>query len=428
MKANMRLPLFLLSVWALLLASPLALAEEPPPATILHRPSIGLVLGGGGARGAAHVGVLKVLESLHIPIDYVAGTSFGAIVGGLYASGLSPEQIEALMQSVDWGDALRDASPRNDLTFRRKEDDRAYQVGATLGFHNDGIPALPRGLIEGQRLGFLLKKFALHTAYRQDFNQLPIPFRAVAVDLVSGKPVVLDHGDLATAMRASMSIPGLISPVPWVEEDGTRMLLIDGGIDNNLPIDVARAMGADIVIAVNVGAPLYKADQLDSVVSVTDQVTTLVTIRNTQAQIATIGAQDILIQPRLTGIGSGSFDKAMQAVSHGARAAQNQIDQLAQLAQLALTAESFAQWQQAHQHPAPPPPSWLLSTWTTVPMSPTPRSAPASVSPWRNRSTWSSSETILPSSTAWSCLNRSASISRAEPDPTARNRPGCSST
>src|SRR5258707_1009416 len=209
---------------------------EAPAAVSQVRPRICLVLSGGGARGMAHIGVLKVLEELKIPIDCIAGTSMGAVVGGLYASGMTAAQIDATMRSVDWQEAFRDAPPRRDLAFRRKQDDRNFLVQLPLGLKHGKI-LLPKGFIQGQKLQQTLRQLTLPFSQDTDFDKLPTPFRAVATDLVSGNAVLLDKGDLAMAMRASISAPGFFAPV---EAEG--LLLVDGGLAENLTVDVARLM------------------------------------------------------------------------------------------------------------------------------------------------------------------------------------------
>ena len=224
---------------------------------------MGLALSGGGARGGAHVGVLKVLEELRIPVDYIAGTSMGAIVGGLYASGMSAAEVEEFLLTMDWEAVGEDRPPRRDRTYRRKEDDQRYVMDLEIGL--DGF-ALPRGLRSGQRFTFELRRQVMPVVGVSDFSKLPVPFKAVAVDLETGDRVLLESGSLASAMRASMSIPGVFTPV----ELGGR-LLVDGGIVANLPIDVVREMGADFVIAVNIGDQLRSRDQLGSMLAVTSQ-------------------------------------------------------------------------------------------------------------------------------------------------------------
>src|SRR6185437_3852179 len=190
--------------------------------------------------------------------DAIAGTSMGAVVGGLYASGLTAREIESIMTSLNWQDAFRDRPPREDLTFRRKEEDENFLVKFPLGLRGRRIQ-LPKGLIQGQKLSQTLRRLTLPVAQITDFNELPTPFRAVATDLETGDAVVMDNGDLTSAMRASMSAPGVFSPV---DRDGR--LLVDGGIADNVPVDIARAMGVDIVIVVDVGFPLLARDELTS--------------------------------------------------------------------------------------------------------------------------------------------------------------------
>ncbi|HEY1412350.1 MAG TPA: patatin-like phospholipase family protein, partial [Rhodopila sp.] len=213
------------------------------------RPRICLVLSGGGARGMAHIGVLKVLEELKIPIDCIAGTSMGAIVGGLYASGMTAHEIDSTMRSLDWQEAFRDAPPRRDLAFRRKQDDRNFLVRLPLGLKHGQI-LLPKGFIQGQKLQETLRQLTLPFSNSTDFGLLPTPFRAVATDLETGNAVLLEKGDLAIAMRASMSAPGVFAPV---ELNGR--LLVDGGLAENLPVNVARAMHADVLIVSDVSFP-----------------------------------------------------------------------------------------------------------------------------------------------------------------------------
>ncbi len=282
-----------------------------------ERPKVGLVLSGGGARGAAHLGVLKVLEKQRIVVDYIAGTSMGAVIGGLYASGLSPEEIEKEIESIDWKDIFSDAPRRQQLPFRRKKDAQDYLTGAEIGVQGKKI-ALPRGLIAGQKLDFLLKSLTLHTTEIEDFNHLPIPFRAVAADIETGKMVVLDRGNFAQAIRASMSIPGVFSPV---EIDGR--LLVDGGIARNLPVDVVKEMGADVVIAVDIGSTLSKREDLNTFLDVYKQVLTVMGQQNVVEQVKLIGKDDCLIQPELGRISTADFPRATEIIRIGEEAALN---------------------------------------------------------------------------------------------------------
>jgi len=201
---------------------------------IEERPKVGLVLSGGGARGFAHIGVLKVLEENHIPIDYIAGTSMGSIIGGLYASGMSAAEVEVVVDGIDWDRVFIDSLPRQDRSFRRKRDDDFALVKAKPGF-GDGKIKLPQGLVQGESIALLLQRLALPVATVKDFDKLSIPFRAIASNIVTGEPVVLGSGNLAQALRASMSIPAAMAPV---EIEGK--LLVDGGISTNLPVTVVR--------------------------------------------------------------------------------------------------------------------------------------------------------------------------------------------
>ena len=298
----------------------------PPVPDDTRRPKVGLVLSGGGARGAAHVGVIKVLEELRVPIDFIAGTSMGAIVGGLYATGMSGAEIEAVMTTLDWADAFRDQIDREDRSFRRKRDDDLYLVKARAGF-NKGEITLPTGILAGQKVDLVLKSLTLPASNVNDFDELSIPFRALATDIVTGKPVVIDSGDLAMAMRASMSIPAFFTPV---NIDGN--LLVDGGIANNLPIDAARDMGADVIIAVDISTPLRGRDELTSVISITDQLSGFLTRRNTEAQIDTLTGEDLLILPALGDITGGDFKRAVETIAIGVTATREHRDQLRQLA------------------------------------------------------------------------------------------------
>ena len=213
------------------------------------------MLSGGGARGAAHIGVLKVLDELRIPIDAIAGTSMGAVVGGLYASGFSAHDIERIVSTLNWQDAFRDRPPRAELTFRRKQEDQNFLVKFPLGLRSRRF-LLPKGLIQGQKLNQTLRKLTLPVARITDFDELPTPFRAVATDLETGEAVVMGDGDLTSAMRASLSAPGVFSPV---EREGR--LLVDGGLSENLPIDVARADGRGRAHRRGRGLPAAEARQ-----------------------------------------------------------------------------------------------------------------------------------------------------------------------
>src|SRR6202048_787098 len=286
------------------------------------RPRICLVLSGGGARGMAHIGVLKILEDLKIPIDCVAGTSMGAIVGGLYASGMTAVQIDATMRSLDWQEAFHDAPPRRDLAFRRKQDDRNFLVRLPLGLKHGKI-LLPKGFIQGQKLQETLRQLTLPFSNSTNFDLLPTPFRAVATDLLTGDAVVMDKGDLAIAMRASMSAPGVFAPV-----ESSGRLLVDGGLAENLPIDVARAMHADILIVSDVSFPLQPRDALDSALSISNQMIAILVRKDSDRQRASLTAQDILIEPNLGTATATDFTSPGVVIARGEDAARAAISQL----------------------------------------------------------------------------------------------------
>ncbi|MFC1720293.1 patatin-like phospholipase family protein [Pseudomonadota bacterium] len=300
-----------------------AWAEEPA-----DHPKIGLVLSGGGARGGAHVGVLKALEELGVKVDYIAGTSMGAIIGGLYASGYTADEIEMILNETDWKTALTDAPARRDRTMRKKELEAEFLIPYRLGFNNRKIQ-LPLGAIEGQHLDQIFQELFIPVIGVDDFDRLPIPFRAVATDLVTGEAVVLSDGSLPDAVRASMSVPAVFAPVTI-----NGRLLVDGGMANNLPVDVVREMGADIVIAVDISSPLLTEEQLTSVLSVTEQLTNFLTRKTADEQIASLGPEDILIVPELGGFRSSDFEGAGSIIPLGYDATKLKKDQLANLAGL----------------------------------------------------------------------------------------------
>jgi NTE family protein len=287
------------------------------------RPRICLVLSGGGARGFAHIGVLEVLEDLKIPIDCIAGTSMGAVVGGLYASGMSAHQIAATMRSVDWQEAFRDAPPRRDLAFRRKQDDRNFLVRLPLGLKH-GKVLLPKGFIQGQKLQETLRQLTLPFSNSTNFDLLPTPFRAVATDLETGDAVLLDKGDLAIAMRASISAPGVFAPV---ESHGR--LLVDGGLAENLPINVARAMQADILIVSDVSFPLLPRSRLDSAVEISNQMLAILVRKDSDRQRATLTPQDVLIEPQLGSSSATDFTVNGDVIVRGEDAARAALEKLA---------------------------------------------------------------------------------------------------
>lgn len=318
----------------LALAAPAGAAEtQRKPA---GRPVIGLVLSGGGALGATHVGVIKVLEELKVPVDIVVGTSMGSIVGGLYAMGLNAGEMDGLVRSIDWAAAFEDRPPRNDRSFRRKQDDYGFMLDLKVGI-KDGAIQFPPGLIQGQRLTLLLRALTLRSRSISDFDALPIRYRAVAADLETGREVVLGRGNIATAMRASMSVPGVFPPV---DVDGK--LLVDGGVANNLPVDVARAMGAEVVIVVDIPTILKKRDKLRSTMDIAGQMLSVLIQQNSLAQLRSLGPDDVLIQPDLGDMSAADFGRIADAIGPGEAAARGQAGKLAALAGRAALAERAA--------------------------------------------------------------------------------------
>ena len=307
-------------------------AQPPQPA----RPRVALVLSGGGARGFAHVGVLKALEQARVPVDMVVGTSMGAIIGGLYASGMSPDVLAQELQAVDWATLFGGRAPRQALSQRRKEEDFELSPVLQLGFRNGGF-VLPSGAVSSQSLEWMLRRYTLPTRHLSSFDALPIAFRAVATDMETGQPVVLDRGDLAAALRASMSVPGVFAPL---ELDGH--ILGDGGLVNNLPVDVARQMGADVVIAVNIGTPLAGRDTLHSVLGVSAQMINILTEQNVQRSVAQLGTADLLLTPSLAQHTAADFDRVADIIGLGTAYAAT-VE--ASLARFAVNAADYASWQ-----------------------------------------------------------------------------------
>ena len=252
-------------------------------------PVIGLVLSGGGARGASHIGVLKVLEELRVPVDIITGTSMGAIVGGLYAYGYTPDEMEELLTNVDWNEIFIDKPQRSQLNYRRKLDDNNFLIKLEAGLKNGKI-VIPTGLVQGQKLNLLLKSLTFSAP--EKFDSLPIRFRAVAADIETGEAVIMSDGGLATAMRASLSIPGVFTPVKWKDR-----LLVDGGFANNIPVELARELGADILIVVDLSSEPRKRGELSSPFSILNQTLGFQILHNSEEQLSMMRADDILLQP-----------------------------------------------------------------------------------------------------------------------------------
>jgi NTE family protein len=306
-----------------------------PPRAIPQRaeaPRIGLVLGGGGARGFAHVGVLQVLEENRIPVHAIAGTSMGAVVGSLYAQGKSAAELKTITDEIPWTTVFNDAIPRDRLSFRRKRDERDVLIDFRISFDDKGL-VLPKGVLRGQDLFLTLAEYLAPARGTEDFDRLAIPFRAVATDIETGTAVVMGTGDIATAVFASMAVPGGLPPV---ERDGK--LLVDGFVSDNVPIDVTRGLGVNRLIVVDVGTPLRTRDRLTSFVSVLDQMQLLLGRDSVDRQIASLSDADVLIRPDQPDIGSTSFERAADGIAAGRLAA------LAVLPQLQAYSLSEADW------------------------------------------------------------------------------------
>ena len=289
------------------------------------RPKIGLVLGGGGAAGVSHIGVLKVLEANHIPVDVVAGNSMGAIIGSLYASGMPVAEIEKVAKELDWFRLFQDDPNYQLKDFQHKQQASDFFSTARLGVDKKGVK-LSGGVVNGQRLMFELRRLLAPVANINDFDKLPIPFRAVATDIRTGEAVVLKKGNLPLAVRASMSIPGIFAPVTI-----DNRLLVDGLVSNNVPVDLARDMGADIVIVSRI--PAGKPRELNSAIDITLQTIDLLVRKASEAQLASLSPHDILIEPPIGDINSLDFARVKETIPLGEQGALAKLPQLLALAQ-----------------------------------------------------------------------------------------------
>lgn len=289
-----------------------------------QRPKIGLALSGGGARGFAHIGVLKVLEELNIPIDFIAGTSMGSVIGGFYALGYSPEELVDIATTLDWQSAFNDNPPRKSLFFEQKKEASKFLL--EFGFEGFKLE-IPAGLAAGQKLSNLFSLLAIPATGITHFDQLKIPFRAVATDIVTGAEVILDGSQLSLAesIRASMAVPFVFTPLDFGDK-----LLVDGGLVKNLPVDVVKNMGADMVIAVNVSTPLKKKEELRSLFSIIEQSISLQIDESTKQQLV---LADMVIIPDLEKFSSSDFTKAQSIIDKGEEAARAEIESLRKLAE-----------------------------------------------------------------------------------------------
>jgi NTE family protein len=295
----------------------------PTPETGRERhPKIALVLSGGGARGLAHIGVLKWLEEHRIPVHDLAGTSMGALVGAMYSMGRSPEEMRALVEKLDWGKLLSGPPGFDELSFRRKEDRRTFPTAVELGAR--GGLRLPAGVSSGHFVGLLFDQLTLPYSTVKSFDELPIPFACVATDMLAGEPIVFRRGSLTQALRATMAIPGMFTPA---EVDGR--VLSDGGLLDNIPTDVAKEMGADIIVAVNVGTPLGTCEEIEMLGGVLLRAIDVATIQSDRRNLK---LADFVITPDLGRYTRFDFDAAEAIIELGYRSAEAQGAQLLRLA------------------------------------------------------------------------------------------------
>lgn len=294
------------------------------------RPKIGLALSGGGARGYAHIGILKVFEEQNIPIDYIAATSMGAMVGGFHATGLSASEIEEILLSLDWVSLYDDEPARRDRAYRRKEEDQRYILDFELGQKGPRL-VVPKGLSSWRKMNFLLRSNLQPVAHIKQFQDLPIPFKAMVTDVVTGESVALDHGDLAATIRASMSLPGLFAPQVI---EGKSYL--DGGIVNNLPVDTVREMGADVVVAVDIGSQLRGEDELNEMKDFSGQSRGFLARQVVEEMLS---RADVILSPDLGDLGPLAFSEREAILRLGQEEAEQK---LASLRPYALSDEAYA--------------------------------------------------------------------------------------
>lgn len=304
---------------------------------------VGVVLGGGGARGFAHLGVLRELQRLHIPIRCIAGTSAGALIGGMYANGMNLDQMAADFKNANWDQMLSGRLPRSDIPYDKKRDDYKNYLDVTFGLQG-GQLRVPRSAINSQEIEMFIRKL---TRDRQldSFDQLPIPFRAVATDLANGEAVVFDKGPLAEALRASMAVPGLFD---LVETNGR--LLVDGGLARNLPIQDARQCAQHLIV-VDVGTPPLSKDEINSLFDVVAQTSNLMVSRNVREQMALMQPGDVLIRPDLNGYSAGAFGDNQAIMARGTAAA---LAQAKALSRFSVSPERYAAWRERLQLPPYP--------------------------------------------------------------------------
>jgi NTE family protein len=332
---------FLLIAWLAIWASGFSTfsAAEDALAVASARPRVALVLSGGGARGLAHIGVIRELERMRIPVDCIVGTSMGGVVGGVYAAGMPIAEMEQTTLAIDWTRAFQDRPDRLAMRARRKKDENGHFALPEFGVRNGEVVS-PAGVIYGQNLSEVLNHLTRRAIGIQRFEQFPIPFKTVATDIATGHRVLLDSGPLPAALRATMSVPTVMAPVEVDDK-----LLIDGGLVDNLPVSTGRALCGDVVVAVNLGTPLLTRKEIGSAVSVGLQMVNILTEQNVRASLAMLSPGDVLVSPVLDALTSGSFDQAQPLFRAGEAAVRSVA---AQLERLAVSPEQFALWKARH--------------------------------------------------------------------------------
>ena len=297
-----------------------------PGLPVSARPRVALVLSGGGARGFAHVGVLRALQEMRIPIDIVVGTSMGSVIGGAWAAGASLKDLEKMAATTDWDSVVADRPARDELHFRRRDEDIQLPSRIEFGVSLKGVQG-PPAAAGNAALEMALQRLLPPGTRDLPVSQLPLPFRSVASDLLTGELVVLDNTPLFQTMRASLAVPGVFAPVRIKDH-----LVVDGGLVRNLPVDMARAMGADVVIAVNVGTTLAPEKDLGSALGVANQMLQILTEQNVQRSLSELRKDDVLIAPKLDGISFLDFSTWDKAMAAGEAAARELAPRLAALA------------------------------------------------------------------------------------------------
>jgi NTE family protein len=316
-------------------ASSPSASSEPSAGPLPGRPRIGLVLAGGGAKGGAHVGVLKVLEELRIPVSCIAGTSMGALVGAGYASGIPASELQEFLIGIEWASVVGGLGQRDLEPIEQKRAGVTYSNDFELGLKG-GRVIVPGGLVNTSGIEDLLRSYVARARMQPNFDRLPIPFRAVATDMVTGEMVVLDRGDLATAMRASMAIPGAFAPVITDEH-----ILADGGMVRNIPVDVARELCADVVIVVNLVEPPAQREKLQSATQLMTRSMDVMLQANETLQLQTLTDRDVRIDVFMGDIGTADFERVPETIPLGEAAAR---EAAARLKQFALPEAEYVAW------------------------------------------------------------------------------------